>query len=119
MGKDVEIQGELAPHALTPDDVPVQVLTGPVDAHGELHDLKVIAMECASRQGAGQYLFRAASHPKKSGLCGYAIRVLPKHSDAVGPFWPPLVTWASETSAARGTGAAVEGPATRWPSEFH
>lgn len=34
--------------------------------------------------------------PSKGGLGAYTIRVLPKNADAVGPFWPPLVTWAGE-----------------------
>jgi hypothetical protein len=96
LGRDVTVGAELALDALTCDDVSVQMLTGRVDARGELQDLTVIPMESIGRQDSGRYLFRALWRPDKSGLCGYAIRVLPKNSDAVGPFWPPLITWGRE-----------------------
>jgi hypothetical protein len=35
----------------------------------------------------------------RSGLRGYAIRLLPNHPDAVTPFMPGLILWAAETFA--------------------
>ena len=37
----------------------------------------------------------------QSGLYGYAIRVLPKHSDALTPFMPGLNLWARGRTARR------------------
>lgn len=100
LGKDVTITAEVALDALTPDDVTVQVLTGRVDVRGELREPTVIAMECASRASSGNFQFRALWRPEKSGLCGYAVRVLPKHPDAVNSFFPSLITWATEIPVA-------------------
>ena len=94
LGNEVAIRVEVSLDALLPQDVSVQLLTGRVDAREELQDRSVFRMECQGRQPSGAYLFHALWRPTKSGLCGYAIRVLPKNLDAVGPFWPPLITWA-------------------------
>jgi hypothetical protein len=44
------------------------------------------------------YRFRGSLHTKKSGFLGYTLRILPNHSQAVTPFIPLLITWASESS---------------------
>ena len=95
-GKDVTVSAEVALDALTPEDVSVEVLTGRVDVRGELRESTIVPMECTGRADSGNYLFRAVWRPAKSGLCGYAVRVLPKHSDAVSSFFPLLITWANE-----------------------
>jgi len=99
LGKEVTIRVEVCLDALTPDDVSVQLVTGRVDVHGELQERAMFPMEYAGHESSGAYLFQAQWRPGKSGLCGYAIRVLPKNGDAVGPFWPPLITWAVEIQA--------------------
>ena len=96
LGKDVVVSAEVALDTLTPNDVAVEVVTGRVDVHGELQERAAIPMECSERTSAGSYLFRALWRPTKSGLCGYAIRVLPMNADAIGPYWPLLITWAEE-----------------------
>ena len=96
LGNNIVIAAEVSLDALTPEDVSVQLLTGRVDASGELQDRSLFPMDFKGRQPSGAYLFHALWRPKKSGLCGYAIRVLPKNADAIGPFWPPLITWAGE-----------------------
>jgi glycogen phosphorylase len=96
LGNDVVITAAVWLETLTPEDVSVQLVTVRVDAHEELRDRVLFPMDCSGRESSGSYLFRAVWRPSKSGLCGYAIRVLPKHADAVGQFWPPLITWAGE-----------------------
>jgi len=96
LGREVSIAAEVSLDALAPEDVSVQLVTGRVDVQGELQDRVLFPMDCEGRQPSGAYLFRTAWSPSKSGLCGYAIRVLPKNADAVGPLWPPLIAWAGE-----------------------
>ena len=59
-------------------------------------------MECTGREGSGPYRFEALWRSEKSGLCGYATRVLPKHVDAVSAFFPGLITWAGEIPVVNG-----------------
>jgi len=100
LGKDVAVSAEVPLDALTPEDVSVQLLTGRVDARGELREPRIFTLDCVGKTNSGNYLFRTMWQPSKSGLCGYAIRVLPKHADAVSSFFPGLITWASEVPAA-------------------
>ena len=57
-------------------------------------------MAPCENEGNGCYRFHASLHTAKSGFFGYAIRILPHHPDAVTPFIPLLITWASESSVA-------------------
>jgi starch phosphorylase len=102
LGSDVNVNVEVALDALTPDDVSVEMLTGRVDAHDQLQEQAIIAMECGGRESSGNYKFRAVWQPSKSGLCGYAIRVLPKHRDAVSSFFPLMIIWADGVPTAAG-----------------
>jgi hypothetical protein len=42
----------------------------------------------------------ASLRTAKSGFFGYAVRILPHHPDAVTPYMPGLITWATATSVA-------------------
>ncbi len=57
-------------------------------------------MESFENEGKGCFRFRASLRTTKSGFFGCAIRILPNHPDAVTPFMPLLITWASESSVA-------------------
>lgn len=98
LGTEVVVSAELALDCLSPEDVSVQVLAGRVDARGDLQDQTVTAMECSGRADSGGYLFRGSWKPNKSGMCGYAIRVMPKRTEAGGPFSPLLIIWAEASS---------------------
>ena len=90
-------------NSLTPEDVEVQVLTGLVDAEGNLKDPIVTPMRPSERDAAGSYLFQTVVQPSaRSGLHGYAIRLLPKHADSISPFLPGLIKWAQASSPVRG-----------------
>ena len=97
LGQVVQLSAQVVLDALTPEDVAVQVLAGKVDARGEIKDPVVVPMEPTGKYSSGGYLFRAPLHTPKSGLCGYAIRILPKHQDSITSFLPGLITWASAT----------------------
>jgi len=101
LGKEVSVTAQVGLDTLTPEDVRVELLTGRVDVHGELREPVVVPMECAGKEG-DHYIFRALWRPVKSGLCGYAVRLVPKHTDAVSAFFPGLIAWANEAPVAAG-----------------
>jgi starch phosphorylase len=77
----------------------VQVLTGLVDADGSLQNPVVIPMRLAEKESSGTYLFQAVIQPTaRSGLHGYAIRMLPNHPDSFSPYLPGLIKWATGVS---------------------
>ena len=100
LGNELKVSACVFLDSLTPDDVSVQILTGRVDAHGEIKNPEITVMESSENEGNGCYRFHAALHTKKSGFFGCAIRILPNHPDAVSPFMPLLITWAPESSVA-------------------
>jgi starch phosphorylase len=100
LGQEVLVSARVFLDTLTPDDVAVQVLTGRVDAAGEIKNPSVISMESSEQEGARSYLFQTMLRTDGgSGLHGYAIRILPRHCDSSTMFLPGLITWASETTS--------------------
>ncbi len=99
LGEEVLVSAKVTLNSLSPEDVAVQVLTGLVDADGNLKDPVVIPMRLSERSAAGTYLFQAVIQPSaRSGLHGYAIRLLPNHADSISPFLPGLIKWALASS---------------------
>jgi starch phosphorylase len=95
LGDEVVVSAKVMLNSLSPDDVEVQVLTGLVDADGNVKNPVVIPMQSSERDAAGACLFQTVVQlSARSGLHGYAIRILPKHADSISPFLPGLVKWA-------------------------
>jgi glycogen phosphorylase len=84
--------------SLTPDDVSVQILSGRVNAHGEIKSPEITPMISCANEGNGCYRFEGSLHTSKSGFFGYSLRILPQNRDAVTPFMPILITWAQDSS---------------------
>jgi starch phosphorylase len=83
-------------NGLVPDDVAVQVVSGSVDAGGEITNPVLTVMLPSGRDDSGSERFRAVLKPTaKTGLHGYSIRVLPKHPDLISSFLPGLITWTA------------------------
>jgi starch phosphorylase len=100
LGDQLPVSASVALNGLAPNDVTVQVITGQVNGDGDIADGTVVPMEPNGHDASGNSLFHAVLKcSSRSGLHGYAIRVVPRHSDAVSSFFPGLIAWARETSA--------------------
>ena len=86
IGEELIVSAKVFLDTLTPDDVVVQILEGRLDARGEIQEPAVTTMHAQDGATSGSVLFRTALHSSRSGLRGYAIRLLPNHPDAVTPF---------------------------------
>jgi glycogen phosphorylase len=100
LGNELPVSASVFLDVLTPDDVSVQILSGRVDAHGEIKSPEITPMESCANEDNNCYRFQASLHTAKSGFFGYALRILPHHPDAVTPFMPLLITWAPDSSVA-------------------
>jgi starch phosphorylase len=98
LGNEILISAQVFLDCLKPEDVSVQSVSGNVGVNGEIKDPEITVMNTYETEGAGCYRFRGSLHTKKSGFLGYTLRILPNHSQAVTPFIPLLITWASESS---------------------
>jgi starch phosphorylase len=100
LGGQVKLSARVFLDSLTPEDVAVESMMGRVNADGELTDLAATPMQACEQSPPGSYLFQCAIQPKaRSGLYGYAIRVLPRHPSALSPFLPGLILWAGNCPA--------------------
>lgn len=80
---------------LSPDDVEVQLLHGPVGPTDELQSPAVTAMRFdATGDTEGSYRFEGAFTCDRAGRYGFSVRVVPSH--------PDLATWAELGLAATG-----------------
>jgi glycogen phosphorylase len=78
----------------------VESMMGRVNADGELTDLAATPMQAGQQSSPGNYHFQCSVQPKaRSGLYGYAIRVLPRHPSALSSFLPGLILWAGNCSS--------------------
>jgi hypothetical protein len=93
------VSAKMTLHSLSPDDVEFQVLTSLVDADGNAKNPVVIPLRPSERDAARTYLFQTGVQPSaRSGLHGYAIRLLTKQAGSISPFLPGLMNWAQATS---------------------
>ncbi len=100
LDNEITISASVFLDSLTPEDVSVQILTGRMDASGEIIHPEITPMDKFENEGNGSYRFHASMHTTKSGFFGYAVRILPNHPDAVTQFMPLLITWAPESTVA-------------------
>jgi starch phosphorylase len=77
---------------LSTDDISVQLAHGPVGASGELLDPTFLDMSPDHCQD-GTCTYRGAFGASKTGLYGFAVRVIPTHQDLTSPVDLGLISW--------------------------
>jgi starch phosphorylase len=96
VGDLVCVRGRLRLGALSPSDVTVELVLGPLDAAGQITEPASFPMHHALSPGNAEHVFEATGVPcSRSGLQGYTVRVLPHHPDLAARFVPGLISWAS------------------------
>ena len=94
VGHEITVQAEVALGALSPEEVKVELYSGPVNPSGDIVAATAIAMHATESVGKGRWRFVtdavACCH---SGLHGFTLRVLPYHADLPTPFSLGLITW--------------------------
>jgi starch phosphorylase len=65
---------------LTPQDVRVESVIGPVSIEGSLRDTTVISMPSTGERD-GFHVFSRDYLPDQTGRLGYAVRISPNHCD--------------------------------------
>jgi glycogen phosphorylase len=97
-----EVQAEEGVHfsafvqtgSLAPDDLIVELYSGPLSSHGDIMSPIVTEMKPV-RQERGGYIYEVIMVPCcGSGRHGYTARILPRHPDPKHPFAAGLITWA-------------------------
>lgn len=93
VGDTVRITADVYLGELTPNDVAVQSYYGPLDADRQIINGSVLTLDHTESLGSGSYRFIGTMPAVKSGLHGYAIRVIPFSNLVVNPYELALITW--------------------------
>jgi len=92
VGSKVKITARVSLGSLAPGDVRVQAYYGVLTADGKMG--KGSHAELALRQSKGaDHLYEGEVECGQSGSCGFAVRVVPFHKDALLPYELPWIRW--------------------------
>ena len=78
---------------IKPDQVKVEVFSGPLDDHGQFKLGKGHVMDLSGTNGSEARFTKTISFTH-GGRCGYQFRVLPKHDLLASDFVPGLIAWS-------------------------
>jgi starch phosphorylase len=94
VGAELQVQARVNLGRLSPEDVEVQLFHGLVDSLGDIPRPMTVSMSTNGTPPPGNTWVYAGSIPcRSSGQHGFAVRVLPRHSDLGNSFEPGLVCW--------------------------
>jgi starch phosphorylase len=107
VGGSLDVTAEVKLGALSPQDVRVELYYGQMDPTGGVPTAGKNPMTAGGNQG-DVYTYTGRVTCGDSGLCGFTVRVLPWHPDALLPYEVPLIAWADAAveQARREIGAA-------------
>ncbi len=83
-----EVVAHVDAGSLSPTDLSVQAVHGPVNADGSFDEDRMVVIDMAP---AGDGRFTATFAPEQAGRWGVSVRVLPTHPLLTGPFDTGLV----------------------------
>ena len=93
IGSKLKVTARVKLGEILPSDVRVQVYSGRVNPDGEIVSGKATDMELRSGSG-DDHIYEAEVECGESGSCGFAVRVVPYHEDAVLPYEMGWMIWA-------------------------
>ena len=93
VGGKIEVTARVTLGAIAPEDVRVELYYGNVDSEGKIVAGKTTPMKLVE-SGAGDKLYSGAVICQDSGSCGFTVRILPCHPDAILPYELPWIVWA-------------------------
>jgi starch phosphorylase len=95
VGRSVRVEATVMLGGISPQDVSVQMYHGPLDADGQLSRGQALEMQPADAADGGGRMRYAAEMPcDRTGLAGYTVRILPRHSSLPDAREMGLIRWA-------------------------
>jgi glycogen phosphorylase len=93
LGNERKVSVQVALGDLSPGDVEVQLLHGPVGQHDELADATVAPLSLDGDGPNGHHRFTGTFTCERPGRYGVTVRVVPAHADLVHPVEMGCVAW--------------------------
>ncbi|HEY9559049.1 MAG TPA: alpha-glucan family phosphorylase [Acidimicrobiales bacterium] len=94
IGVDRGAEAVVALGSLTPDDVEVQLLHGPVGQGEELADPAIVPMALAGDAEDGHVRYRGSFTAERTGRYGVTVRIVPNHPDLTSSAELGRIAWA-------------------------
>jgi starch phosphorylase len=95
-GEPVEVRAEVALGGLRPEDVSVEIYSGPLDQSGQFTERSVTLMRHEKPLDDGAHLYKGEVIPDEPGRFGLTLRVLPCHPLLLDAHSLGLIRWAEE-----------------------
>lgn len=95
VGKAISVKAVVKLGGLTPDDVSVQLFSGPLDTKGLIQEGHSDDMN-PTGGAKGEFTFEGTTRFEDTGERGLSVRVLPRHVDLPDPFLTGYIRWAGE-----------------------
>jgi starch phosphorylase len=92
VGNVFEVEANINLGQLSPDDVSVEIYNGMLDADGNISSGQALPMMYKGTE-ASNYTFSCKVPCVSSGLQGYTLRILPRHTALYSPYDLCLVKW--------------------------
>ncbi|HYM06186.1 MAG TPA: alpha-glucan family phosphorylase [Terriglobales bacterium] len=93
VGSKLKITAKVLLGGLMPADVRVQLFYGVISPEGEIVSGQAADMTFLSASGA-DHIYEGEIDCRESGSCGFAVRVIPFHEDAILPYESNWIAWA-------------------------
>ncbi len=96
VGFALKVETEIKLGNLKPEDVRVQVLSGPLDSDFNILSSEKEQMKCIGSVHEDLYKYEGYVPCDESGLFGYSLRIMPDHPDMTDQFGLELMRWIGE-----------------------
>ena len=93
VGGMLQVRCQVNLGSILPSDVAVELYYGPMGPDGNLERGQAVIMECTGSPSGETHVFQGEIPCQRSGLCGFAVRVIPCHPDLVDKYDTGLICW--------------------------
>ncbi|GFK95934.1 Glycogen phosphorylase [Fundidesulfovibrio magnetotacticus] len=94
VGEPILVSAEISLNGIRPQDVRVEVYSGPVDFEGKFVQRETTIMQPGERTDDGWQRFTGEVMPIEAGRFGYTVRILPHHPLLLDSHSLGLIKWA-------------------------
>ena len=99
VGGKLQVRCQVKLGSIDPGDVLVELYQGRVDSEGNIQNGEPVTMECiGAAANDGFHIFNGLIPCHFSGLCGFAVRVIPSHPDLANKYDTNLICWDTNQS---------------------
>ena len=93
VGETMQVEAMIDLPGVDPNELTVQLYTGPVSGQGEIEQPQALRMTYGRAMAPDRHVFVGSIACRTSGRQGFAVRVLPGFKDMATPFEPGLILW--------------------------